>query len=298
MIIRKSYLCLSKEEQSDSMISIIDAVKDGARKLKVSGVESPDYDSFELLSDIMGISRTDYLIRGKEPVPEDLYQMYESAIERRCNHEPLQHILGKAWFYGREYVVNNQVLVPRFDTEIVVEKALGVIDDGMSVLDMCTGSGCIIITLALERLLKRAVGVDLSTGALEVAKTNVKKLGATVDIVQGDLFSALDDNNDKFDVIVSNPPYIETAVIESLSEEVRLFDPLMALDGFEDGLHFYRCITEESRKFLNKSGWLVYEIGYNQGLAVSEIMEHAGFEDVKVYKDYAGLDRVVMGKIM
>lgn len=282
------------------MVSIVEAVKIGTGKLKDCGIDNPEYDSFALLSDIMGITRTDYLVRGdKEVTPQD-YASFIKFIERRCKHEPLQHILGKAWFYGREYTVNRDVLVPRADTEILVEQALNVLADGDSVLDMCTGSGCIIITLALEKKLKRAVGVDVSQPALNVADVNVRKLEASVELVKSDLFTELSDVKKymQFDMIVSNPPYIETSVIETLSDEVKMFDPHMALDGYEDGLYFYRCISASAKDFLKENGWLIYEIGYNQADAVSEIMKTEGFADIKVIKDYAGLDRVVMGKMI
>lgn len=282
------------------MISVVEAVKTGAGKLKDCGIDNPEYDSFALLSEITGITRTDYLVRGNHEVAPQHYEAFMEFIERRCKHEPLQHILGKAWFYGREYVVNKDVLVPRADTEILVEQALNVLADGADVLDMCTGSGCIIITLALERKLKRAVGVDVSQAALNVAEVNVRKLEASVELVKSDLFTELSsgEKNMQFDMIVSNPPYIESAVIETLSDEVKMFDPIMALDGYEDGLHFYRSISESAKDFLKKNGWLIYEIGYNQAEAVSEIMSASGFTDIKVIKDYAGHDRVVMGKMI
>lgn len=280
------------------MAGIVETIKLGARILSEAGVDNPDYDSFALFSDITGITRTDYLVRKERQVEPEDYDKFMEFIARRSKREPLQHILGKAWFFGRKFAVNSDVLVPRPDTEVLVEKALAYLSGGECVLDMCTGSGCIITTLALERNLSKAIGVDLSEAALKVAQTNVESLGAEVELIRSDLFTELGGAGfeEKFHMIVSNPPYIETSVIDTLSDEVRLFDPIMALDGREDGLYFYRSITQEASKYLKSGGVLIYEIGYNQAEAVCDIMKEQGFVDIEVMKDYGGLDRVVIGK--
>ena len=301
-------------------MTIAEAVRIGAAKLKEYNIDNAEHDSFEMLSDIMNINRTYYLVHGKDELETVVYDRFMSYIERRCKHEPLQHILGKAWFYGNEFVVNKNVLVPRPDTEILVEEALKNLKDGDNVLDMCTGSGCIILTLALNRKLRMALGVDLSEPALEVAQNNKVKLDiSNVTLLHSDLFENVSsyveqyDSNgmenvsrdiknnstdkNKFDMIVSNPPYIETAVIDTLAEEVRLHDPMMALDGFDDGLHFYRLITKQAVNYIKQGGWLMYEIGHNQAQAVIRLMHNAGFTDITVVKDYVGLDRVVRGRL-
>lgn len=279
------------------MSSLRDSIRYGVERLLESGIDNAEYDAFALLECITGFSRTDYLVRGAIQVGEADERTYKAYIERRCAHEPLQHITGKAYFYKREYVVNKNVLVPRFDTEILVEQALTVIRENDSVLDMCTGSGCIIITLALEKKLAAAVGADVSGEALEVARLNRQKLGANmVRFVESDLFSGLDDD-ERYDVIVSNPPYIETEVIKGLDDEVKLFDPMLALDGHEDGLFFYRAIVKSAAGYLNRNGWLLLEIGFNQAESVSHMMLDAGFAEVKTVKDYQGHDRVVMGRL-
>lgn len=300
-------------------ITIKEAVAAGTMRLKKCNIDNADYDSFALFSDITGIDKTYYFMHGDEPVSPKNMQVFDEYISRRCSHEPLQYILGKAWFYGREYAVNENVLIPRADTEVLAEQAIKyagsiaadkavvtVSDSGsadenikMHILDMCTGSGCIAITLALETAESHVVAVDLSGEALNVAKENRDKLGAeNVSFVQSNLFDELAEyRTGQFDIIVSNPPYIETDVIETLSEEVREFEPAMALDGTKDGLYFYRRITEEAVHFLKNGGYLMYEIGYNQGEAVRKIMQAAGFEEIDVIKDYAGLDRVVKGRL-
>ncbi len=287
-----------------SNISYREAVLEAADRLKKCGVDNPQYDSQELLMSVTNMDRTAYLLHSKENMNDMLYAAFKKLVKRRANREPLQHILGYTYFWGRKYQVNKNVLIPRQDTEILVEKALEHIDTGDSVLDMCTGSGCIIITLACERKLSRAVGVDVSKKALEVAKENADNLLADVEWIQSDLFEQMNrsietkiQTNILYDMIVSNPPYIEQSIIDTLSDEVRRFDPLIALDGGEDGLLFYRKITEQSVNYLKPGGWLLYEIGSNQAGQVKDIMSANGYEDICIVKDLAGLCRVVMGRL-
>lgn len=270
----------------------------GAAILADAGITDAEYDSFALLEYITGMDRTAYILDGSKSVPEDIAERYDAVIDRRSSHIPLQHITGQAWFYGRGFNVNSDVLVPRQDTEVLVSEALKVINAKDSVLDMCTGSGCIIITLALEKKLGRALGADISEAALKVASDNREKLGADdVTFVKSNIFSDINVNDEElFDVIVSNPPYIATGEIETLTEEVRIHDPYIALDGLEDGLHFYREITQQSLNYIKSGGWLLYEIGCTQAHDVSDIMSEYGYSNIKVIKDLAGLDRVVMGQ--
>ena len=268
----------------------------GAAILADAGITDAEYDSFALLEYITGMDRTAYILNGSKSVPGDIAERYDAVIDRRSSHIPLQHITGQAWFYGRGFNVNSDVLVPRQDTEVLVSEALKVINAKDSVLDMCTGSGCIIITLALEKKLGRALGADISEAALKVASGNREKLGADdVTFVKSNIFSDVNDD-ELFDVIVSNPPYIATGEIETLTEEVRIHDPYIALDGLEDGLHFYREITQQSMNYIKSGGWLLYEIGCTQAHDVSDIMSEYGYSNIKVIKDLAGLDRVVMGR--
>ena len=270
----------------------------GAAILADAGITDAEYDSFALLEYITGMDRTAYILNGSKSVPGDIAERYDAVIDRRSSHIPLLHITGQAWFYGRGFNVNSDVLVPRQDTEVLVSEALKVINAKDSVLDMCTGSGCIIITLALEKKLGRALGADISEAALKVASGNREKLGADdVTFVKSNIFSDINVNDDElFDVIVSNPPYIATGEIETLTEEVRIHDPYIALDGLEDGLHFYREITQQSMNYIKSGGWLLYEIGCTQAHDVSDIMSEYGYSNIKVIKDLAGLDRVVMGQ--
>ena len=195
-----------------------------------------------------------------------------------------------------KFFVNENVLIPRQDTEVLVEQVLSLSKgkENLKLLDMCTGSGCILLALLANLKQASGTGVDLSEKALEVAQRNGEELGIEVSWVQSDLFDKV---SGSYDIIVSNPPYIETSVIEGLMDEVKLYEPRMALDGTEDGLFFYREITMQAGKYLKNNGILAFEIGYNQGKAVSEFMKENGYEEVQVLQDLAGLDRVVTGRI-
>lgn len=276
-----------------------EAVKHGTMVLCQCGIENAEHDSRELFMEASGMDMTGYLLDASKRVDTAVYEKFEGFIARRGKHEPLQHILGKTWFYGHEFVVNKDVLVPRPDTELLVEQAVSELKKIKlpDVLDMCTGSGCIIISLALELSLGSGMGIDFSERALDVAAINAEKNGVqNISFVHSDLFKNVP-NGKSFDMIVSNPPYIETSVIETLSDEVRLFDPYIALDGDEDGLRFYREITKAAPSFLKNGGWLMYEIGCFQAEDVSAVMRENGFDDIKVVKDLTGRDRVVRGRL-
>ena len=203
-------------------------------------------------------------------------------------------MIGTRDFFGLTFKVNENVLIPEQETELLVEEVIKH-SEGKSVLDMCTGSGCIAISIALFGKPSRVSASDISPKALEVARENAKSLKAgEISFIQGDMFENV---TEKFDIIVSNPPYIETKVIDELMPEVRDYLPRLALDGDEDGLKFYRIISKEAVKKLNKNGRIFYEIGYNQSRAVASILLENGFTDVKIMKDYSGLDRIVMAKL-
>ena len=273
-------------------LTISGAVREGAKRLKQCGIENADYDSYALLSEINGMDRTYYLMNGSKLLTRVEQERFFDYIERRSSHEPLQHILGRAFFYGHEFKVSPDVLIPRPDTEVLVEQVLKVCTDGMTVVDMCTGSGCILISLKLRNPQIVIEGADISEEALKVAEKNAKKLGVSGKWIQTDMFENI---TGTFDMITSNPPYIPTKVIEELEAEVRLHDPYEALDGKEDGLYFYRILAEKVPEYLTDGGWLVMEIGYDQSADVEKLLKETGFEQVSTQKDLAGLDRVVGG---
>ena len=262
------------------------------KKLSEAGVPEASNDAFVLWQEAFGLNRTGYLINADKEADSDLCPKYLMLINRRCTRMPLQYITGKAYFMGLEFKVTPAVLIPRFDTEILVEEVLKYVDDESTVLDMCTGSGCIGISLAaLEKCTVTAV--DVSEEALEIAKINAESNHAdTVTFVQGNMFENV---TGTFDVIVSNPPYIPTKDVLELMPEVKEHEPMMALDGCEDGLFFYRILAEQATDFLNPEGLLIMEIGYNQAEHVKNLLANNDFIGIRVIKDLAGHDRVVCG---
>ena len=264
----------------------------GKEKLEEAGIGEAELDARLLLEWICHTDRNDLLVHGERQVSGAEEEQYRDAIARRASHIPLQHITGVQEFMGLEFLVSDKVLIPRQDTEILVEEALRELTDGTRILDMCTGSGCILLSLLHYSNDCRGTGVDLSEEALAVARENADRLGLTADFIHSDLFEKV---SGKYDVIVSNPPYIASGRIPGLMEEVRLHEPMCALDGREDGLFYYRQILGQCREYLMRGGSLYFEIGYDQGGSVKALMEAAGFHEVRVTKDYAGLDRVVSG---
>ena len=265
----------------------------GVERLTVAGIEEAKLDARLLLEELCGTDRNDLLVHGDRPVTEQQEKNYVNQIELRSRHIPLQHITGYQEFMGLRFKVTPDVLIPRQDTETLVEEVLKNLHDGMRILDLCTGSGCILLSLLRYSNDCVGVGADLSKKALAVAEENAGALGLSAEFVQGDLFEPV---TGKFEIIVSNPPYIPSNVIPTLMEEVREHDPLIALDGKEDGLYFYREIIGKASEYLYPGGMLFLEIGCEQAEAVTELMKNAGYRDVTVCKDLAGLDRVVSGR--
>ena len=276
--------------------------KVGTVKLAEEGIEEFSLDAWYLLEYVTGVSKAMYFAEPERAVSEENADRYIDCIRRRAAHIPLQHITGEQEFMGYPFCVNEHVLIPRQDTEILVEEAIQVMRPKMKVLDMCTGSGCIVLSILKMCREKyymtelQGIGADVSEEALKVARENGRRLGVPVTWIQSDLFAKIPEE-EKYDVIVSNPPYIETAVIDTLQEEVRLHDPYIALDGKEDGLYFYRRIISEAGKYLKTQGKLMFEIGCDQAESVEELMKNAGYEQITVKKDLAGLDRVVYGTL-
>ena len=269
----------------------------GCRTLQAAGIEEATLDARLLLEAVCGTDRNDLLVHGEQPVMPQAEEKYLHWIRQRAEHIPLQQLTGEQDFMGLTFSVNEHVLIPRQDTEILVEEVLKELHDRMRILDMCTGSGCILLSLLHYSNDCEGLGVDLSAEALEVAGRNVLKVltpekAEHAHFLQSDLFEKVEG---KFEIIVSNPPYIASAKVDKLMPEVWDHEPRMALDGTEDGLHFYRRIIKEAGKHLVNSGMLFFEIGYDQGQAVSELMRAGGYREVQVVQDYAGLDRVVLG---
>lgn len=281
----------------------IDKKKQVVEALKTAGVPDAEIDAEYLLEEAAGMPRSRLFIELLNEMPADIEEKLDAFIERRAAREPLQYIIGYQDFMGLNFKCTPDVLIPRQDTEILVECALKRIEElegradaeqNLKYLDICTGSGCIPVSIAkLSKGKIECLASDISEKALKVARENAHDNGAEVTFVQSDIWESIEG---KFDVITSNPPYVETEIIEELMPEVSEFEPKIALDGGNDGLYFYRKLAEKAAEHLNEGGWILMEIGDTQGEAVSRLMLAAGFEEVKVIKDLAGLDRVVEAK--
>ena len=263
-----------------------------AALLKAAGVENEAAESWFLMEAVCGVSRSFYLLHERDEMNPEQEKAYLDLTEKRCQRMPLQYLTGEQEFMGLDFKVNEHVLIPRQDTEILVEEAMRYLSDGTRILDICTGSGCILLSLLKYSNECEGMGVDISEDALAVARENAGRLGIQADFRQSDLLEKVEG---RFDMIVSNPPYIETDVIETLMPEVREHEPMIALDGKADGLYFYRKIIEQCPTYMTRGARLFFEIGYDQGEAVKELMIQRGFIEVEVIQDYAKLDRVVTG---
>ncbi len=280
-------------------MTVAELYKQTKDELCSAGVPESEENARLLLEEYYGIKRIDLLATPEKVVDEANHDEFRSALERRKKREPIQHILGKTTFMGLDFKITPDVLIPRPDTEILVEEVLRNLNDGNRVLDLCTGSGCILISLLKYSNATAGVGVDISPAALAIAKENAESiLGERAEFICGDLFEPVKElapEESQFDIIVSNPPYIKTDVIKTLEPEVKDHEPMIALDGLNNGLYFYEKIIPEAPKYLSPGGMLFFEIGYDQGEEVSGLMKEQGYVDVNIVKDYAGLNRVVYG---
>lgn len=278
----------------------------GKRTLEAAGVAEAALDARLLLEYICHTDRNELIVHADRCRSGMEEQFYRTVIEKRAERVPLQHITGEQEFMGLSFRVNEHTLIPRQDTEILVEEAMRHLVDGMRILDMCTGSGCILLSLLKYSNECEGIGVDISEKALEVARENAARLQLSAAFLAGDLFAPLESLEAErtvrggrhgvlFDMIVANPPYIETGVIAALMPEVRAHEPLAALDGGEDGLSFYRRITTQAPAYMQRGAYLFFEIGCGQAQAVTALMQETGFGGIEVLRDYAGLDRVVYG---
>ncbi len=270
----------------------------GRQILSDAGISEAALDARLLLEFITGKDHNTLLAHPDTPVGEKDVAVYRMLLERRSDHTPLCHLTGSCEFMGIEFRVSDKVLIPRQDSECLVEEAMRYVQDGSDILDLCTGSGCLLLSLMHYKNGCRGIGVDISEEALAIAWHNGRRLedsgdlnGGTVRFVAGDLYDALPADS-KFDVIISNPPYIRTADIATLMPEVRDHEPRLALDGGDDGLTFYRRIAA-GIEHLNRDGMIFLEIGYDQAEDVATILREAGFKDIQTVKDYAGNDRVI-----
>ncbi len=309
-----------------------EALDEGVRVLSQAGIAEAQLDAWYLFSESFPIDRVHFLMDRNRPIHREIFEkgwpLFAKRIEKRAGRIPLQHILGSQEFMGLSFQVNEHVLIPRQDTETLVEEVLRDCPDRkMDILDMCTGSGCIGLSLAVLGRYRSVTAADVSEDALRVAAGNAKRLFLIQkDVVRAeaknfpgmpcrteltvwagknretaetrrfrlvcsDLFSEF--TAERFDAIVSNPPYIPSSEVEKLEPEVRDHEPRLALDGSADGLHFYRLLAEACRKYLKKGGRVYFEIGCDQACAVTGLLAQQGYTEIQVIKDAPGLDRVV-----
>ena len=278
----------------------------GTKILGDAFIENNVAEARHLMMVYMNLDLASIYARLDEELDDVTAMRYMKAIKKRATHYPLQYITGFTYFMDYEFNCKENVLIPRFDTENLVLKAIELSPEKKcNVLDLCTGSGCIGISYKLMRdedgFDDEVVLADISDDAIALATENAEKLEADVSIVKTDMFSAFKDEDGKpkvsFDMILSNPPYIKTKDIYNLLKDVRDFEPRLALDGATDGLAFYRIIAAEAKNFLTKAGYLVLEIGYDQYMDVADILTANGFKNIKKQKDMSGLDRVVSARI-
>ena len=272
-----------------------EAIVLGEKNLQQADIADAKTDSWLLLAMACKIDHTYYYMHIDEEMSEEQVREFEVLIRKRAERVPLQYITGEQDFMGLTFHVNSNVLIPRQDTETLVEEAIKVIKPGMKVMDMCTGSGCVLISILKNAHDVEGIGYDISKQAINVAKENAKFNEVPAVFERSDLFEDVVEND--FDVIVSNPPYIPTDVVATLMPEVSQFEPREALDGKGDGLYFYSKILEQCKNYMKQDGYILFEIGCEQGDAVSTMMRLAGFSEVRVIKDLARNDRVVMGHL-
>ncbi|MDD6281847.1 MAG: peptide chain release factor N(5)-glutamine methyltransferase [Oribacterium sp.] len=291
-------------------------LKQAEARLTEAGVTDAGYDARVLLERAYHLDTARYLAVSGE-TPEEYVrdpaerqaaaETFAKDLRKRAERIPLQQILGEVEFYGHVFKVNASVLCPRQDTEVLVEAVIQDPAPGSALLDLCTGSGCIAISVLADREITYALGVDISEEALRVAEFNRRQVlepekQDRLTLLRSDLYEAVPEYLRErklpgFDILVSNPPYIPSRVVDTLEPEVRDHEPRLALDGAEDGLLFYRRLLKDARSFLNPGGRIYFEIGYDQGEAVRRMMEDKGFHDVEVIRDFGGNDRVVKGYV-
>ncbi len=266
---------------------------------RARAIEKPRLDAEVLLAHALGATRTQLVIDAKRPLEPGELARFRELVKRRRVREPVAYLLGVREFYGRPFRVDKRVLIPRPDTETLVDVALARTQSrslSMRALDLCTGSGCVAITLARQRPTACVHATDLSDDALAVARENALRLGAyTVAFWRGDLFAALPPSCGPFDVIAANPPYIATSDVETLETDIKAFEPRLALDGGADGLSVVRRIVDEAPARLAAGGALAVEIDGGEAAAVAQLLEARGFANVTITRDYGRIERVVDG---
>ena len=283
-------------------MKIKDIINYGVAMIK--NTESPSLETQMMIAKVIEKDRLYIMLNLEEDIDESKVEIIKTMIDKRKNSYPLQYILGEREFWGMDFKVSEGVLIPRQDTEILIEETLKKLKDNkhksnLKGFEIGVGSGIISITLLKEIETLTMIGVDINDKAIELTKANALKheVSDRLCILNSNLFEKINKEN-QFDFIISNPPYIETKVIDSLKEDIKKHEPKLALDGGEDGLDFYRAIIEQSKSYISPEGFIAFEIGYNQAEAVKKIFVENGYPNVTIAKDLAGFDRVVIGMII
>jgi release factor glutamine methyltransferase len=271
-------------------------VKWATDDFRARGIENPRLDAEVLVAHALKMDRTRVIIESMRPLDPTELAMLRELVKRRRSREPIAYLRGEREFYGRSFKVDPRVLIPRPDTEALVDVALERTADrslSMRLLDLCTGSGCVAITIARQRPTSRVLATDISADALRVARENALRLGAyNVALRESDLFAAVPE---RFDIVTANPPYIASSEVPTLMPDVRDFEPRLALDGGTDGLDLIRRIIDEAPGHLERDGILATEVGAGEARAVHALFEAAGYREIRIDRDYGKIERVVSG---
>ncbi len=275
--------------------SIAEAILEGANQLRKAGVPDARREAGSLAAFALGRNRTFILSHADEPVDEPSLKLLRGYFDERSAGKPLQYITGVQEFFGLEFEVTSDVLIPRPETELLIETAMRLDPNARMICDVGTGSGCIAVTLAHQLPEARVTAVDVSPSALEVAKRNAARhsVGDRITFVVSDCFAELDSQQTVFDMIVSNPPYVADDDLSGLQREVRDFEPRPALQGGPDGLDVIRRLLDESANFLRTGGHLIFEIGFNQHSAVDELIDRRRWKLLDIHSDLQGIPRTV-----
>lgn len=280
------------------MLKVLEAIQLSTDFLEKKGIESPRINAELLLASILNIKRLDLYLQFERPLNEKEISLYREKLKRRSNFEPLQYITGNVEFYGFNFKVNNSVLIPRQETEILVETVLNEIKNGinLSILDIGTGSGCIVISLA-KKIDANYEAIEISKEALIVAEENSvnNEVNNKIKFIYIDIKDFINKNSKQFDIIVSNPPYVSKSEYQNLQKEIINYEPSIAVSDFEDGFSFYELISSQGKNLLKTGGKLFFEIGMGQSEKVKEIMTENNFDTIKIIKDYSGIERVIFG---
>jgi len=277
-------------------ISIAEALLEASRTLLNAGVPEARREAASLLGHLIRKDRTFLISQAEHQLTSEELQIFRATVERRAAGEPLQYITGQQDFYGRVFRVTPDVLIPRPETELLVETALELTKDGAPfICDVGTGSGCIAISLLCEQISARAIAVDVSTAALSIAKQNANQLGVTdrIELLNSDCFDSVPTTY-RFDLVISNPPYVDQDIVPGLQREVRDHEPLIALTPGPDGLTIIRRLLAEAPQRLRENGFLLLEIGFNQGAAVENLVDRSVWKLIEIRPDLQGIPRIVV----